>query len=237
MPSATMGASRPLIISPPVSAFTPADLALTAYFKEYSGSSPWVGTASAGTSGTHNATEGTNPPSAGTALNGYSTAQYDGSNDRLTLDGTTPSYFGAAALSAFALVYVDNTNERVIFETHNAYAPLYVSSGVVYFRPYGAGTNCSRAISIGAWALVTLRYTGSNVEIGVNEVPGAFGGSSVTAFSSAMGLSGEILRMGDGAHGHYFGRMMEVGISDTALTDQNFLDIKTYCNTRYSLSL
>ncbi len=227
---------RPLILSAPVS-FSPADLALTAYFKDYTGSSPWVGTASAGTSGTHNATEGTDPPSAGTAVNGHTPALFDGVNDRLSLDGTTPSYFGAAALSAFALVYIDNTNERVIFCTHNAYAPLYVSSNIVWFRPYGAGVNCSRAMPIGAWALVTLRYTGSQIQIGVNEVPGASGGASVEAWSTNMSLAGEIMRLGKGAWGQMLGKMLEVGISDTALTDQNFLDIKTYMNTKYSLAL
>lgn len=63
--------------------FNLADLNWTLFVQgDYSGS-PWEGETSAGSSGSNDLTEATNPPSVGTAQNGHDPADFDGTNDRL----------------------------------------------------------------------------------------------------------------------------------------------------------
>lgn len=65
----------------------PLGLSFSGFWRANYSASPWVGLATAGASGGRNLTEGTNPPTTGTAQNGYTPAAFDGVNDRLSYVG------------------------------------------------------------------------------------------------------------------------------------------------------
>ncbi len=77
-----------------IAAIDPATLALEAFFHDYAGA-PLLGRASAGGSGSRNATESTDPPALSALLGGLVGAAYDGVNDRLVLPGTAADYMAA----------------------------------------------------------------------------------------------------------------------------------------------
>ncbi len=242
MPTATMGAARNLIIAS-AAVDAPSLLPLTAWWRNYS-ASPWVGTASLGTSGSNSASEATNPPTAGTALNGFTPAHFNGSNSALTMSGTTDTYLAPQQESGFALVKI--TADGTIIDDDFDNMPVWIDVGVTRanFSPFGAPpvVHIDNFVS-GTWCLLTWRFDGVGhgtvAQIGINEVPGAQGGVStatdtrtvtLTRFPFIGGKSGS-------THGWITGDIMELAITDVWLTDQNFIDIKAYINTRYALSL
>src|SRR5262249_845925 len=143
-------------------------------------SSPWTGVASAGGfSSTKSASEGTNPPSAGAAVNGITPAQFDGVNDTLTLTGTLADYVSASAYSGWALALanrvttanVDGFNNNVIISnsTSAAFAVGMRSSGkVVLYHLDTTAKNAEAHFTIGAWQFVHWRFDGRKICIGVN---------------------------------------------------------------------
>ncbi len=87
------------------SAFNVAGLPLTLWVEDYGGL-PWVGKASAGTSGTHNLTTGTTP-GVGTAFNGHDTAYFN--TGTKNIDGGGGLTWGdLISASAFTLQVIAN---------------------------------------------------------------------------------------------------------------------------------
>lgn len=224
---------------------------LTGWWEASYAGSPWVGKVSSGTSGSNNATEGTQPPATGAAVNGFTPADFDGSNDLLTAGGTVDTYVAALAVSGWALVWVDAASNQanpinngpIIYDSgNNSIAVSFRSTPLVYFSlnggSSGGGTSVSRAYSTGAWQFITFRYNGTNIQVGVNEAPGAAGGGATAAYSTNIGNLTNTMRMGTASVLAFDGKALSVGITDQVLTDANFTtDIKGYLNTRYALSL
>lgn len=211
--------------------FDPGTLSLTAWLRNYSGD-PWSGTTSVGTSGSNTFTDAVNAPATGTALNGSGTADFASVNT-LTPDGTVNTYFDSYALSGWVLTKLDSATSPYFLYDINAIFSLYASSSTLYLELNLGATSVSKAISTGSWALVTFRYDGSDLQIGVNEAPGASGGGSTTSYTDSLSnLTGTLTFGAD-----LDGLVAEVGLSDTALTNQDFADIQSYVNRRYGLSL
>lgn len=223
-------------------------LSLTGYWRANAtnyAASPWTGTASAGTSGGRNLTEATNPPAAGTAQNGFVPADFDGTNDILAPAATTLDTFAnALAFSGWALIRPDSVAgpTYIVVDEFSA-MELLVFENKIQFLLNESVVAVTRTLVINEWQLVTWRYDGVNLQVGVNEVPGATGGVSTTAYSTAIG-DGAITRTGAVAVGNYTaggaafnGRILEVSLSDAVLTNQNFTDVIALISTRYSLTL
>jgi hypothetical protein len=237
--------------------FDPAGLVLQGYWRASYSASPWVGVASAGGSGGRNATEATNPPAAGSAVNTLVPADFDGSNDRLAPTGTTDTYIAALAASGWLLVLIDAiavnnanplANDGVFGNTEASPTHAFgisvrnTGGGLAYVSlnsgSSSGGASASRAIATGAWALITWRYNGTALQIGVNEAPGAAGGAASVAYSTSIGNLTNLMRIGQATSLSFFnGKMLECAITDIALTDQNFADVKASCNSRYGLAL
>jgi hypothetical protein len=225
---------------------TPADpsgLALTAWYRDYTNPA-WGGTASAGTSGSGNndLTDPGTEPAQGTALNAHGTANFNGTDDYFTAEGTLDRYVNGLSLSGWALIKPDTVgvNQSIWGDTAVGECLLEITSGgSARLRLHASGASVTRAIGATVWSLVTFRYSGTNVQIGVNEVPGSAGGASTSAYSTTLTpLTGIVLVSDDGGAGTWFdGHMAEFGITDTVMSDQNFVDLKSYINTRYALSL
>lgn len=92
------------------SIFDPATQSWDALFLAPYASSPWAGTASLGTSGSRSLAEATNPPTAGTPVNGKAPSTYNGTTQKLTdvanistyittTEGTATACFLAAGIT------------------------------------------------------------------------------------------------------------------------------------------
>jgi hypothetical protein len=217
--------------------FDMADIAWTAWFRDYPGSSPWSGRASAGASGdgSHDATS-TDVPTSGT-LNSLNIADFNGTSDNASLEGTLDSYAAGTVCCGFALVNSDASQSKSILEATNFLVDIRTTPSARLLINGGAA-NVSKSFTHGSWQLITWRYDGTNAQVGVNEAPGASGGGSTAAYSTAFSSLAGTVRMGwNGGASFYDGKIAEVGITDTILTDADYANIKDYLNTRYALSL
>jgi hypothetical protein len=221
--------------------YDPAELSLTGWWRADFSASPWVGTASAGASGSRNLAEATNPPSTTTAVNGHVPALFDGTNDRL-VGATNNNFVLAAGGTFFALV------KPVTSAANNATAylnkPLFVDVSQALmgagfsnsgFRPYiydGAYKSLTMAMTIGDWHFVAMTWNGTTL---FGRVDGA---TDSVACGSAT-ISGFAVHIGTTYDGSIFGNFqaLEMGFANTALSDATLLDIKSYHAARYGLSL
>lgn len=219
--------------------FDPSSLSLTGWWRAAYSGSPWSGVVGSAI------TEATNPPAVGPMLNSHSVAQFDGVDDTLNA-GTWGTYVAAKAASGWMLVYLDPNAVSYgadLLSAPNGGVLIYSYLGDVYITLYdgvNANANAWRSTAANVWQLVTWRYDGVRTEIGVNEVPGASGG-----FSSSTEYSGDITPLtgnvtigtGIGAATPLAGRIAEIGLSNTVLSNTDFANIISYINTRYALSL
>jgi hypothetical protein len=236
----------------------PTTLALNDYFRDYAGS-PWTGTASAGTSGADSATEAVNPPTIGAGLNGHPTAIFDGVDDQLTLGHVLNQAVTQNAGSGWALLWIHAisnngatfSNPALISTTPSGYYCvefLNTSPATVQFSIFdatAATVSCFRTIPIDAGAtsfpvLVTWEHDGANIRIGVNEFPGASGGSSVApaAGINAAGLA-SVIRMGTNTNQAFFlnGQVEEFSMAPSVFTNVTFEEVRQYVNARYRLNI
>lgn len=231
-----------------VAAVDPTTLSLEGFWRDYGGASPWTGTASAGGSGSRSLTEATNPPSAGTALNGHGVADFDGTND--TFAGTNAStFFTSTAGSAWALVFVDAINTNAADSGAGNNDAIWADTGSIvgmhlksttpraqsYFDDSAAAVHtASDAISTGAWVFIQQRWGASNVEIRIN------GGAwvVVSAGTGTLHASWGTIRVGRNFASDFFdGKMAELAFTNTRLSDATFDGVLASTRTRYALSL
>ncbi len=227
--------------------YDPAVLSLTAWWRASYTASPWVGTASAGSSGSKDATEATNPPSTG-SLNGRTTADFDATNDILTNATAFSSLGAAAAYFYWVLFYADAiTGSAAIATPYDNEALVTVNNGYWGASLSTNGSNHAQAwhwngavsgnphpVATGAWNLLCARYDGSTVRSKLNSV--AIVGSAAAA--NITNVAGTF-RMGQNHDGSvkFNGQIADFGIMQTAGTDALFDDIKAYCNGYHGLAL
>ena len=230
---------------PPPPAYDPAVLALTGWWRASFAASPWVGTASAGASGSRDLTEAVTPPAVGAPLNSLDPADFDGTNDKIVAAGITDNYVNGNAGSVWILF-----NARTGVAAPGAAAP-YATDGL-FNDLVGAGLNIGFstagfqagfydlvswdsaivAASTGAWHLGQAKWDGSTIKARVD--------SSAWASVARGNLNiGGVLQVGKNFDpGTFFdGLVADVGVIDAVLSDSGFDDIKEYVNDRYALSL
>lgn len=234
--------NRAIWAPPPVAtapAFDPATLTLSAYAAGAFSASPWVGTASAGTSGTHNAAEPTNPPSAGTAVNGLTPAAFDGVNDRLVLGFNVSDLVTATAWSAWALVHVNAIvgtsvncyDNEAIFAASSELWGMHLATigGTPKFQAYqsqadGSVRKAEVTIALGVPQLLQMKLEGGFIKARVN------GGSWTPTASTAMfNTNGSSVNVGKAgvAAAFFNGKLFpKWGIAPVALSDANFDSIR-----------
>lgn len=221
----------------------PASLSLTGWWRASYSGSPWVGTASAGSSGSRDLTEATNPPATGSALNGLTPADFDGVNDLLTNATTLTDYITASAYFGWVLFNADTVSGGSAFNGPNIIADTGGFWGVAVFDLGGTPTvgpwhwdggakNALATISTGAWNLACWRYDGVDIRLKLNS------GSIVTTAAGSVSTLTGTMEVGNGFSAIFIdGRVAEIGLMASAGTDALFDDIRSYVNTRYALSL
>jgi hypothetical protein len=231
----------------PVAAFDPATLSLTGWWRGNYTASPWVGTASAGSSGTRNVTEATNPPSTGAAQNLLVPALFDGTNDKLTSAINFDQFCSQGASSIWVLFYAvaagadagagsKHTNKGILCcDTGLTTFNLTYSTSGVAVSLFGSGATWierEAAAATGQYHLAQVRWDGVNLGLRLNS--GAW--SNVAAVAAALGAAP--LVMGKNWNAAFANvRILDVGTAQTAFPDATFNNIKSYINTRYALAL
>jgi hypothetical protein len=240
MSGATMTSSV-LWASGGIAEIDPSTLSLTGWWKNWGGSSPWSGSASAGVSGdgSHDLVAGDIP--ATTTLNSLNVADFDGTADTLLGEGTLDSYFNTSVVCGLMLVNSDVSQSRTLLADTSSQVHVRISATEALFEIDNLGTaaSVSRAFTHSAWQLITFRFDGANLQVGVNESPGASGGGStevrtdpISSLSNQPGVAKQ-----PGGVSFYNGKIAEIILTDQALTDVQFAGLKLYINNRYALSL
>lgn len=237
------------LTAPDASVYDPAVLPLTLWLRASFSASPWVGTASAGNSGTHDVTEATNPPTAGsggTLVNALAPAIFDGTNDIL-VGTTTSTYLSVSAYTHVALIKVSSVIATTpgspqvddqVFADQASWAGLRVfdASGTIKASGwhYDTGYKSPTGLTVGtAWAMVSTTFNGSTISTDVNNS----GAPSTVTAANAGGLSGTFT-MGRSQSGSFPAfSILELMAAQSVISGANLSNIKSYFNSRYALSI
>lgn len=223
----------------------PETMDLTGFFRSpYVTTQQWDGTPSNGTSGSGNNdwTVGVSPAQ-GTPLNGYSTANFvAASSQTFIAEGTFATYIAATSFSGWGLINPRNSGTATGFIMSDigsaAMGLSFGADNLIHLKANANAVNVQRAITASTYSLITFRYTGSVIQVGVNEPPGASGGASTASFSTSLTLTNQSLIGYNGVGGFYDGHIADFAISKVAYSDAIFDAIRTkYINPRYALNL
>lgn len=225
------------------STFDPGTLTLSGWWRSYAGA-PWNGTASAGTSGSNNFTAGGADPTAGT-LNSLGTATYNGTSQYLASSLDLATLWGASAGTIVALFNVSSAfvdtgawynNPQFISSNGTQEIGLGFSDSGVVAGNYD-GTNFNRlaaACGTAGWHLASLTWDGVNLRLRVDS--GAF----TTQATNAISFTADTAQSGRSSYPtttFLTGQIADMMTATSVLSDANLDNIKSYVNSRYSLSL
>lgn len=227
----------------------PATLNLSLYLRAAYAGSPWTSTASAGTSGGRTASEATNPPSIGAALNGLATASFDGANDQLTLNGTGGDYYTSASLSGFALIKPTAAqtatgavvnDPAILADNGGAGGLTYTNEGVtLYVQTSGGLKTAAIPVPTGVWSFVSWRYThdgasSGSVQVGRNGAPSA---TSTANDASNLDPSFRTVYVGRNYNAAKFfnGLAAVIALTPAQFTNDQFVGIYNHLRTEFAL--
>lgn len=230
------------------SVFDPATLSLTGWWRgDYAGA-PWTGTASAGASGSRDLSTLSSDPAVGTALNGYDSADFDGTANQLTTSLAGSSLLSASAFSFWCLINMDSVpadpgagsrwqgyglwGDSAVTYVQVAFTAAGASLGVT---SSGAYDEVTETCSTGANHLVQATFDGNNLRIRVDS----------GSWQSAATTNGPNTTVDDLTNtikigvqiGYFDGRVWDLAFADSVISDANFDNIRSYMNSRYGVSV
>lgn len=232
-------------------AFDPATLALTGWWSASYVGDPWDATSSAGTSSVTGELDGQGGtlPSVGSALNGLTPVDYNGidsySANSNNFIGTITS---VSAFSISALVYVRNAGTASVGTAYNE--PALASDSAngflnLSFSTRGWTLSCFDsafgyveapiACPTGAWHLVQAWFDGSNLNISVDD--GAPSTAAMVNPLTAVGIDPMWVGVNFDGTMYLDAKVAELMTSDVDLGATARTNIKSYCNTKFGLSL
>ena len=228
-------------------AYDPSSEALTGYWQgdNYSNiTGTWTGTASAGSSGSHDLTEATAPlrPGVG-SLNGFTTVSYDGIDDKLGSASAISTFVNVAAWRARVVFKVASftTNNAGYYQNgpllcdDGQYWGLHIkgsgASGTIYAYVWdGAQQGASASISTGTWYVVDAWYDGTNINMNVN------GSAGTPDTSGSIQTATNVLKAGARSPYFFNGEIAEALLIDSdntgTVTPATYL---AYAQARYAI--
>jgi hypothetical protein len=229
---------------------SPASLPLTGWWRDYAGV-PWHGSASAGMSGGRNLDSAGSNPAIGATINGHGPAAFNGSVPNVLGSGSVPiaDVFGTTAGSFFALFRATSApapgaatyQDGNLFGDHyNGEVGFGFSTSGITFVMYDGGDYVERAIpcGAGAWHLAQWKWDGVNTYGRVDGAAWTAWGGGTWVPSDVTVITNRLLTGAGYGNGVTFdGSILEIGVSNTALSDATFDAIRSYVNARYALSL
>lgn len=226
-------------------AFSPAALPLTGWWRASYSGSPWNGNPSGGSSEGRSLAEPTNPPTTGSAVNGLTPAAFNGVDTILNSDAYIETLLPPAECSGAVLFYANTAaapagaayDDPALLSEQFAFSFTFCSAGLGYAWYDGAWNSPHRVTcGTGAWHLAQFRFDGTNFELRVDS--GAWSSHSQTTRSVVP--STYWMRVGYAqisTNVFFDGSVLEIMTSGVSLSDDDFDNIKTYVNARYALSL
>jgi hypothetical protein len=198
-------------------------------------------------SGSRNVSEATNAPSTGPAQNSLVPALFDGTNDKLTSAINFDQFCSQGAGSIWVLFYAvaagadagagsRHTNKGILCNDTGltTFNLTYSTSGVAVslFGSGAAWVERVAAAAVGQYHLAQVRWDGVNLGLRLNS--GAW--DNVAMAAAALGASPLVIgKNWNAAFANV--RILDVGTAQSALSDGNFNNVKSYCNNRYGLLL
>lgn len=242
----------------------PFDQAWSGYWRANYSASPWAGEASAGASAGRNLSDTTWAPVAGTAVNGFTPAQFFNSSGhplRLTTaeylidllgDGTTSTGWTVSTCVKIDAYGGNKTtvpfyDQPLIWGSSAGNLTLCVTdTGIRLVAQDNAGvptTAIDIAVSTGVYLKIQAQWTGTILRLRVDG--GAWSSTSLTSYHSAD-FTGAKLQVGanyantPGGAAHFpagalTGEMLEISPIASVLSDTVLNDLNSYYTTRYAL--
>lgn len=211
------------------------------------GGSPWEGTDSAGTSGTHDFTEAMTPPDVGDEVNGFSPADF--SDSKLGNASAQDTFISATAYTLMCLFYA-----RTAATDPGAGSPFampafltgtsggvgavfqfgFTAAGVRAGHYDGTWDSVAAEASVGAWHLAFARFNGTLLEVGVDG-----GALASVARGSVVGATDGGNRIGQNYDGSakYDGLIMELIGFRSAKSNAVRAGFRQYCRARYGVNV
>lgn len=227
------------------SVFDPGTLSLTGWWRASYAGPPWLARASAGTSGANgNLVTAGSDPSVGTPVNGLDPADFNGAGNYLT-NGTNNDVFFSGTGSAVFLFNADGplpvasgtdyADGNLLTDPTNAETTFGITSAGFGACIYsGAYVRLNTACSSGSWHLGQAKWDGVNLKV---RVDGGSWSSTACGSWSMVGPGPVRVGLSYGAPIYFDGKLLEVMLADSALSDSDFNSIKSYINIRYGLAL
>jgi hypothetical protein len=220
----------------PFQGFDPTALALQGWFQATFRLVPWLGTASAGTSGARSLSVGT--AGQGTPVNGHVPSTYDGV--ATVLDGGVASLFMSVAAWRFtALVkptvaVAPNVNpafDPCIFSCSNGDLSIGFSTAGWRISQFdGAFKVAGQVCPVGVYSVLDCLYDGANISVSVNGVSGA-----PVAAGNVASLAGDFL-IGSNFNNsaRLTGSILDIITGTSVIAGMTPAQYINYCKTRYA---
>jgi hypothetical protein len=236
----TPGGSSPLVSA--YEFFSPKQLALTAFWRDYPGSAPWTGTASAGTSGALPATTAGHDASSGAPINGHVPAAFN--HQYLDADQALSSVAGSISIlmnpSSLPAQGASPIQDAILYQDSNDWWGVGVSiagaRGWVFDGAYK--TPAESALPNAQWTLLQMKWNGVTLYFRTNGntwqsvAAGPTAGLSAGATATYIG-EGSVAGFG----ADFIGEIAELAASNTVLSDATFDKIRGYILSRYGLTV
>lgn len=224
------------------SAFDPATLNPTGWWRaDYSAASAWTG--QIGGNSLSSATQ----PSNGTAVNGYTPADFDGVNDELVEADDWSTFVTGDAGSVLVLFNADtaaaaaaNTYDDPALVSDGTYGfNLGFSDGgigVAFYDNDAAAWKQQRvACSASAWHLAKLTWDGATISIGVDG--GAMTTLAAQTLETFAGAKLTVGKVAISATAYFDGKILEILVKGAALSSTDINNFRAYANDRYGISV
>lgn len=239
------------------SVFDPGTLALTGWWRAIYSASPWVGRASAGSSGSRDLTEAATPPSIGIEVTGTTdtTADFDGTNDQLVNDTPTDNFVSVGSYSVAVLFNADTSvadaGASVLYDNRALVSASQGINGGIWMVTHSASgvraghwdgaswKSVVKAAGTGGWHLAIFTYDGTDLKLCVDDVSDVAQDSLAHGNLHAGSLVSDKLRVGCNYNISKFfdGRIAEIMIAQEAWSSTSRSNIKTYVNSWSGLAL
>lgn len=222
----------------------PGQYALTAWWQAAYAGAPWVGVASAGSSGSYNAASIGVDPTSGAALNGLATADFNGAlgGSALAVPVALSNFISSARwtlgvlLNADTVTVADATvaNNQLLIGDGGGFWGLYASAfgGTKLHAMVNDGTekSASVALSTGAWVYAHCSFDGATLTIDLGG-----GATSNVACGPPTNMTNG-LRVGrKGSLTSFDGRVASIMCASGGSFSR--AQAVQYLNSRYALSL
>lgn len=223
--------------------FDVSTLSLSGWWRGSFSASPWSGVTSAGASGGRDLSEGTNPPSAGTAVNGFTPADFDGTNDIISSAVQMTSFVGSSggiailfkADSASAPQSEAYADTCLMSDAGGAPICFAINTSGLRATVYdGVSWKKTTAItcSFGEWHWGFMWWDGSNLYCQLDN-----GTIQSIALAGTVTPDGSVMRLGTNysAASFYDGQILDVKMKNGVWTEAERTLIIKESNARYGV--